>query len=93
MGYEGEFGYPIIAVVTNLTDSGAVWLLDGRRAAAFSEDYVPVECQRGGETLACAAGATSHWLGCGLQLDLSSEAGGSVVVDGFNCSAISLEVV
>lgn len=94
VGQRGEFGYPIVAVVTNLTDSGAVWLLDGRRAAAFSEDYVPVECQRGGGgELACAAGATRHWLGCGLQLDLSSQAGGSVVVDGLNCSAISLEVV
>ncbi|OIW32895.1 hypothetical protein CONLIGDRAFT_640064 [Coniochaeta ligniaria NRRL 30616] len=94
VGYEGEFGYPVIAVVTNLSDSGAVWLLDGRRAAAFSEDYVPVECQTGGGGgLACAAGATRNWVGCGLQLDLSSEAGGSVVVDGLNCSAISLEVV
>ncbi|KAH8902479.1 hypothetical protein BR93DRAFT_932054 [Coniochaeta sp. PMI_546] len=93
VGFEGEFGYPVIAVVTNLTDSGAVWLLDGRRAAAFSQDYVPVECQRAGGGLACAAGATSHWLGCGLQLDLSSQVGGNVVVDGFNCSAISLEVV
>jgi hypothetical protein len=99
VGYEGEFGYPIVAVVTNLTDSGPVWLLDGRRAEAFGEDYVPVECQTagggGGAGLTCAAGATTrNWLGCGLQLDLSSQAGDVVVVvDGFNCSAISLEVV
>lgn len=92
VGYEGEFGYPIIALVTNLTTSGAVWLLDGRRAEAFSEDYVPVECTTEGGGLNCAAGETKNWVGCGMQLDLSSEQG-NAVVDGLNCTALSLEVV
>lgn len=92
VGYEGEFGNAVIAVVTNLTASGAVWLLDGRRAQALGEDYVPLECTTGGGAgLSCAAGETKNWVGCGLQLDLSSEPG-NVVVDGFNCSAINLVV-
>lgn len=92
VGHEGALGDPVIAVVTNLTDSGAVWLVDARRQEGFAGDYVPLSCQTGGGGLACGAGATRNWVGCGLQLDLSS-AEGSVVVDGLNCSAISLEVV
>jgi hypothetical protein len=92
VGYEGEFGNAVVAVVSNLTASGAVWLLDGRRAQALAEDYVPVECVAGGGGLSCAAGPTRNWVGCGLQLDLSSEQGG-VVVDGIECKALTLEVV
>lgn len=92
VGAVGELGNAVIAVVTNLTDSGAVWLLDARWAEAFAADYVPVQCQTAGGALACAAGLTRNWVGCGLQLGLSSEQG-SVVVDGLNCSAIGLEVV
>jgi hypothetical protein len=93
-GLEGEFGYPLVAVVTNLTSAGAVWLLDARRARAFSEDYVPVVCARDASGLDCAIarGTTGLWLGCGLQLDLSS-VDSTGVVDGLDCSAIGLEVV
>jgi hypothetical protein len=95
VGYEGEFGNPVIAVVTGLDDSGAVWLLDGRVAEVLGGDYVAVECEQGegGGGLACRAGGTRYWVGCGLQLDLSSDGSGTVVVDGLNCSGISLEVV
>ncbi|KAB5517487.1 hypothetical protein GE09DRAFT_1157949 [Coniochaeta sp. 2T2.1] len=93
VGYEGEYGYPVIAVVTNLTATGEVWLVDARRAHALREDYVPIECSSTGGELACRAGATSKWLGCGLQLELTSETGEVVVGDGISCSAISLGVV
>jgi hypothetical protein len=90
IGYEGELGNPIIAVIGNVTDSGAVWLLDGKVAEALESDYVPVECEVGGGGLKCVAQDRGNWLGCGLQLDLGKDAG---TVDGIECTGIELRVV
>ncbi|RKU43589.1 hypothetical protein DL546_005873 [Coniochaeta pulveracea] len=93
VGYTGEFGLPIIAVVGNVTDSSGVWLLDGRVAEALEADYVPVECEVDAGGLKCHGQGRENWLGCGLQLDLGSSGNGTVVGDGVQCSEIELKVV
>ncbi|KAI1385224.1 uncharacterized protein F4822DRAFT_337662 [Hypoxylon trugodes] len=68
--------------------------------------YAPLECNGAGSapnstakvaraaagTLACAQGAMEYWVGCGLGLDITSEGGGVAVVDGWNCTSITLSI-
>lgn len=93
VGYTGEFGLPIIAVVGNVTGSSGVWLLDGKVAEALEGDYVPVDCEVASEELRCEGQGRENWLGCGLQLDLGRSGNGSTVGDGVQCSEIELRLV
>ena len=86
---------PRIAAVGIRDPSSDVWLVESRTIELLDEDYAAVRCTRDG-LLSCAANATnpaSHWLGCGLQLDLSSDGGGTVPVRGLNCSSLALNIV
>jgi hypothetical protein len=83
----------MIAVIANVSSSSGLWLLDAKVVqVGLNDSYVPVQCTRGGGGLACAAGNTSHWLGCGLQLDISDNAGQTVVIDGISCTSIALDM-
>lgn len=71
--------------------------------------YAPLECSGGGSgagngtgtgtvpagdsTLACAQGSKEYWVGCGLGLDITSDGDGVAVVDGWNCTAVTLSIV
>lgn len=86
---------PRVAAVGIRDPSSDVWLVDSRTLEVLDEDYAAVKCTRDG-SLSCAANATnpaSHWLGCGLQLDLSTDGGGAVPVRGLSCSSLALSVV
>ena len=75
--------------------SSDVWMYRAEILEAFGDDYTPIRCEAasaGG--LSCAAtGAVpiEHWLGCGLQLEMSSEPGR--VEGGRNCTGIGVLVV
>lgn len=91
VGYEGIKGYPVIAVIGNATDSGAVWFLDGKIAQVLGDDYVAIECDVGGGGLKCEAQGREDWFGCGLQLDLGS--GERTEGDGIECKGVELRIV
>ncbi|KAI0157088.1 hypothetical protein GGR52DRAFT_189480 [Hypoxylon sp. FL1284] len=69
--------------------------------------YAPLECSGGGgagggtngtagnatATLDCAQGGKEFWVGCGLGLDITSDGDGGAVVDGWNCTAVTLSIV
>jgi len=94
VGYQGEKGYPLIAIVGNLDTGGDVWLLDGKvlQDVIKKRGYGPLKCSLS-SGLTCSEGDMANWVGCGLQLDLTSQSGGTVVLDKFNCTALTLEAV
>ncbi|KAI1135472.1 hypothetical protein F5Y05DRAFT_172161 [Hypoxylon sp. FL0543] len=47
---------------------------------------------RADSTLACAQGSKEYWVGCGLGLDITSDGDGVAVVDGWNCTAVTLSI-
>ncbi|KAK8138293.1 hypothetical protein PG984_001673 [Apiospora sp. TS-2023a] len=96
VGYEGEDGNPAIAIVEDkkgLTGS-AVYLIDQKRMEDLKKQgYGPLDCAVNGD-LACQGGQElSNWVGCGLGLDISSDAGENVVVDGWNCTSVALSAI
>ena len=96
VGYVDADDRPAIAAVGVHDPSSNVWLLQRRTLDAYSDDYAAVVCTTGGGALSCAANATNparHWLGCGLQLDLSTDDGATVPVGGLNCTSIDLQMV
>lgn len=98
VGLVGDKGNPVAAVVeTQAVNGTGVWLLDTTIAEALEPDYEAVTCASGagtaGQSLACGWEDIQYWFGCGLQLDMSSAAGGSVTVGGLNCQSIQLVVV
>ncbi len=96
VGYLDEMSRPPIAAVGTHDPSSNVWLVRQKTLDDLSDDYAAVKCTTTGGTLSCAAYTTdssSHWLGCGIQLDLSTDSGGTVPVGGINCTSIGLEVV
>lgn len=48
--------------------------------------------ERSDSTLACAQGNKEYWVGCGLGLDITSDGDGVAVVNGWNCTAVTLSV-
>ncbi|KAJ9156632.1 hypothetical protein NKR23_g1207 [Pleurostoma richardsiae] len=94
VGEVGADGNAAVAIVDNTTPGGsAVYLIDGAVALALRPDYGALGCELGADLLACAEGARSHWVGCGIQLDLASDEGEMVVVDMWNCTAVRLSAV
>ncbi|KAK7924036.1 hypothetical protein PG985_006090 [Apiospora marii] len=96
VGYAGEDGNPAIAIVEDkkgLTGS-AVYLIDQKRMEDLKrQGYGPLDCAVNGD-LACQGGQElSNWVGCGLGLDMSSDAGENVVVDGWNCTSVALSAI
>lgn len=89
IGYVGESGNAAVAVVETRGDGSAVYLIDGQMALDLEPEYKSLNCSVG-DGLACAEGAMKNWVGCGMQLDLSSQAGDGVVVDTFNCTSVTL---
>lgn len=68
--------------------------------------YEPLECISSGGTngtvtgnatagtaLTCEQGGKEYWVGCGLGLDITSDGDGTAVVDGWNCTAVTLSIV
>ncbi|KAI0118077.1 hypothetical protein F4776DRAFT_264299 [Hypoxylon sp. NC0597] len=47
---------------------------------------------RSDSTLACAQGNKEYWVGCGLGLDITSDGDGVAVVNGWNCTAVTLSI-
>ncbi|KAK3357868.1 hypothetical protein B0T25DRAFT_173385, partial [Lasiosphaeria hispida] len=87
---------PYIAAVETREPSSSVWLLQPRSLDSLNGGYAAVKCMNEGGSLSCTANTTeaaSHWLGCGLQLDLSTDGGGTVPVRGLNCTSIDLRAV
>ncbi|KAK8874006.1 hypothetical protein PGQ11_004520 [Apiospora arundinis] len=96
VGYKGEDGNSVIAIVEDkkgLTGS-AVYLIDEKRMEDLGKQgYGPLDCAVNGD-LACQGGQElSNWVGCGLGLDISSDAGENVVVDGWNCTSVALSAI
>jgi hypothetical protein len=95
VGYVGESGTPAIAIVeTKDSLSGsAVYFADGQRLANLTElGYGALDCAVEYD-LACQARDLTHWVACGLGLDISSDGNQNVVVDGWNCTSVSLSAV
>ncbi|KAH8898215.1 hypothetical protein GQ53DRAFT_636888, partial [Thozetella sp. PMI_491] len=92
VGHLAADGKPYLASVGSLDNSSAVWMLDQNVLEHMSEDYGALNCTAG-STLSCAANATSHWISCGLQVDLSSDGGANVPYEGFNCTSLDLIIV
>ncbi|OTA96016.1 hypothetical protein M434DRAFT_28312 [Hypoxylon sp. CO27-5] len=47
---------------------------------------------RSDSTLDCAQGNKEYWVGCGLGLDIASDGDGVAVVNGWNCTAVTLSI-
>ncbi|OTA65831.1 hypothetical protein K449DRAFT_420547 [Hypoxylon sp. EC38] len=47
---------------------------------------------RSDSTLDCAQGNKEYWVGCGLGLDITSDGDGVAVVNGWNCTAVTLSI-
>ncbi|KAK9418732.1 putative Ig-like domain-containing protein [Seiridium unicorne] len=95
VGYFGESGTPAIAIVeTKDSLSGsAVYFVDGHRLTNLTGlGYGALDCAVD-DDLACQAQDMSHWVACGLGLDISSDGSQNVVVDNWNCSSVSLSAV
>jgi hypothetical protein len=65
---------------------------------ALRDDYTALTCERDGMGLSCRgedgeARDARYWMGCGMQLDLSSDPAGEGPGRGLNCSAVGLGVV
>ncbi|KAK0717506.1 hypothetical protein B0T26DRAFT_802622 [Lasiosphaeria miniovina] len=92
-------GRPAVAAVgkRERDASSAVWLLQQGMLAALGDSYSAVRCVAAGELVCAAANVTGtparHWLGCGIQLDLSTDEGAVVPARGLNCTALALKVV
>ena len=96
VGHVGTQGNAIIAIAENATDvtGGAVYFIDPEVLEDIGElGYAALECEAGGETLACAQGEKRFWVGCGLGLDITSDGDGATVIGGLNCTAVSLAPV
>ncbi|KAK8088749.1 hypothetical protein PG997_003710 [Apiospora hydei] len=96
VGYKGEDGNPTIAIVEDKKDltGSAVYLVDQKRMEDLSKQgYGTLDCAVNGD-LACQGGQDyKNWVGCGLGLDISSDDGENVVVDGWNCTSVALSAV
>lgn len=95
VGYIGQNGKPVIAIVETKDDltGSAVYFVDGDSVANITKlGYGPLDCAVN-DDLACEANAMSHWVGCGLGLDISSDSSDAVVVDTWNCTSIALSAV
>jgi len=96
VGYLDEDSRPRIAAVGIHDPSSDVWLVRRQTLDSLVSDYAAVVCTKDGGSLNCAANTTNpanHWLGCGLQLDLSTDGGQTVPVNGRNCTSIQLAIV
>ncbi len=85
-------GRPYLASIGTHDNSSAVWMLSQRVIKDMSNDYGALNCTAG-STLSCAGNSTSHWIGCGLELDISTDGGSTVPYDGLNCTSIGLNIV
>ncbi|GAB1319862.1 hypothetical protein MFIFM68171_10072 [Madurella fahalii] len=98
-GLVDQDGVPYVAAVGAKDEGGgSVWLMRRGMLEALAEDYAPLMCTREGEAgLRCQGRdeveEVRYWLGCGMQLDLSSYGGELVPVRGLNCSSIGLGVL
>ncbi|KAI1370990.1 hypothetical protein F4677DRAFT_323422 [Hypoxylon crocopeplum] len=86
----------------------AVWFVEPGLLEDIENDreghrwYAPLECDGAGTganstvgnstALTCAQGAKEYWVGCGLGLDITSDGDGVAVVDGWNCTAVTLSI-
>ena len=95
VGKNGSQGNAAIAIINTLdTIGGPLWMVDANVTVGVEpRGYGDLICQGAGNGLACANGTVKNWVGCGLQLELTSLTGGTVEMDGRNCSALSLSVI
>lgn len=78
-------------MVENKTDmaTSPLWFVDGGLVANLTaRGYAELNCTSGEGTLSCAYNDMSNWLGCGLQLGLSTGDGGDF--EGIKCQGVSL---
>jgi hypothetical protein len=96
VGYVGASGLPTIAIVETkdgLTGS-ALYLVDGQRLGNLTDlGYGALDCGVAGDDLSCQARDMTHWVSCGLGLDISSDGSTNVVVDTWNCTSLALSAV
>ncbi|KXX77946.1 hypothetical protein MMYC01_206796 [Madurella mycetomatis] len=98
-GLSDRDGLPYVAAVGTRDEvGGSVWLMRKGALEALSDDYTALRCTRAGEAgIECQGRGeveeVRHWLGCGMQLDLSSHGEELVPVRGLNCSSIGLGVL
>jgi hypothetical protein len=95
VGYTGQSGKPVIAIVETKQDltGSAVYFVDGENVKNITAlGYGALDCAVN-DDLACQASDLSHWVGCGLGLDISTSSAAEVVVDTWNCTSIGLSAV
>ncbi|KAH9432194.1 hypothetical protein MCOR02_006899 [Pyricularia oryzae] len=91
VGAKGPLDNAVVAVVENKTDmaTSPLWFVDGGLVANLTaRGYAELNCTSGEGTLSCAYNDMSNWLGCGLQLGLSTGDGGDF--EGIKCQGVSL---
>lgn len=101
VGYVGASGKPTIAIAETregITGS-ALYLVDGQRLGNLTErGYGALDCVVE-DDLNCEARGNgtgtdlTHWVSCGLGLDISSDGSQNVVVDAWNCTSLALTAV
>ncbi|KAI2622699.1 hypothetical protein GGS26DRAFT_567297 [Hypomontagnella submonticulosa] len=64
----------------------------GARAVAGSGLAARAATNGTSGALSCAQGNKEFWVGCGLGLDITSDGDGMAVVDGWNCTGVSLMI-
>ncbi|KAK1756524.1 hypothetical protein QBC47DRAFT_187462 [Echria macrotheca] len=95
VGYSDEDDHPSIGAVGIHDPSSDVWLLRRQTLDSLNGDYAAVTCSKGSGMLSCAANTTNpatHWLACGIQLDLSTDGGSTVPINGRNCTSVELKI-
>lgn len=94
VGRPTEYGNAAIAVVETADELNAgsmVYFVDGQVALNLTErGYGDLECTMAPD-LRCAEGELTHFVACGLQLEVARVTGGEV--DGMNCTAVQLAPV
>ncbi|KAI6358941.1 hypothetical protein MCOR25_007207 [Pyricularia grisea] len=91
VGSKGPLDNAIVAVVENKTDmaTSPLWFVDGGLVANLTaRGYAELNCTSGEGTLSCVYNDMRNWLGCGLQLGLSTSEGGDF--EGIKCQGVSL---
>ncbi|KAL8372317.1 hypothetical protein RB595_001893 [Gaeumannomyces hyphopodioides] len=97
VGREGPLGNAVVAVVEarrgRAGDASPLWFVDGALVANLTGlGYAELRCaDPSGGALACAARESMRtWMGCGLQVTISS--GGEAEYEGIECKGVELLV-
>ncbi|KAI0147495.1 hypothetical protein GGR57DRAFT_253154 [Xylariaceae sp. FL1272] len=76
-------------------DGSAVWFVDAELLLNYTNlGYASLDCEVGDEgAVTCEQGMKRFWTGCGLGLDITADGEGNAVVDGWNCTGVTLSAL